>query len=63
MNYRYRYKVTDGDFDQLIDDLAAGRLGRRGAARMARWPGSARRSAPTGGPAPATLAQSEVDAR
>ena len=26
VNYRYRYKVTNADFDQLVDDLAAGRL-------------------------------------
>ena len=26
VNYRFRYKVTNGDFDQLIDDLRAGRL-------------------------------------
>ena len=26
VNYRYRYKVTDADFDQLVDDLAAGTL-------------------------------------
>ena len=27
VNYRYRYRVTDGGFDALVDDLAAGRLG------------------------------------
>ena len=26
VNYRYRYKVTNADFDQLVDDLAAGKL-------------------------------------
>jgi NADH-quinone oxidoreductase subunit E len=26
VNYRYRYKVTDEGFDQLVDDLRAGRL-------------------------------------
>ncbi|MEI7547639.1 MAG: NAD(P)H-dependent oxidoreductase subunit E [Actinomycetota bacterium] len=26
VNYRYRFKVTTADFDQLLDDLAAGRL-------------------------------------
>jgi len=26
VNYRYRYKVTDDDFDQLVDALSAGRL-------------------------------------
>ena len=26
VNYRYRYKVTDDDFDRLVDDLRAGRL-------------------------------------
>lgn len=26
VNYRYRYQVTSGDFDQMIDDLRAGRL-------------------------------------
>lgn len=27
VNYRYRFRVTDEDFDRLIDDLRAGRLG------------------------------------
>lgn len=26
VNYRHRFRVTNADFDQLIDDLAAGRL-------------------------------------
>ncbi len=26
VNYRYRYRVSDRDFDQLVDDLRAGRL-------------------------------------
>ncbi|HZI45941.1 MAG TPA: NAD(P)H-dependent oxidoreductase subunit E [Ilumatobacter sp.] len=26
VNYRHRYRVTNGDFDQLVDDLRAGRL-------------------------------------
>src|SRR4051794_28971842 len=26
VNYRYRYRVTNDDFDRLVDDLAAGRL-------------------------------------
>jgi NADH-quinone oxidoreductase subunit E len=26
VNHRYRYTVTDADFDQLVDDLRAGRL-------------------------------------
>ncbi len=26
VNYRYRYRVTDDDFDALVDDLRAGRL-------------------------------------
>ena len=26
VNYRYRYRVTNDDFDQLVDDLRAGRL-------------------------------------
>ena len=26
VNYRYRYKVTDDDFDQLVDALSAGQL-------------------------------------
>ena len=26
VNYRYRYRVTTDDFDQMIDDLRAGRL-------------------------------------
>lgn len=28
VNYRYRYRVTNEQFDQLVDDLAAGRLER-----------------------------------
>ena len=27
VNYRYRHRVTNDDFDQLVDDLRAGRLG------------------------------------
>src|SRR5215207_4732676 len=27
VNYRFRYKVTHDDFDRLVDDLRAGRLG------------------------------------
>lgn len=27
VNYRYRYRVDHGDFDQMIEDLRAGRLG------------------------------------
>ena len=26
VNYRFRYRVSNDDFDQLVDDLAAGRL-------------------------------------
>ena len=26
VNYRFRYKVTNGDFDTLIDDLKSGKL-------------------------------------
>jgi NADH-quinone oxidoreductase subunit E len=26
VNYRFRYKVSNDDFDQLVDDLSAGRL-------------------------------------
>ena len=26
VNYRHRYRVTNADFDQLVDDLRAGRL-------------------------------------
>jgi len=26
VNYRFRYKVSDADFDRLVDDLRAGRL-------------------------------------
>jgi NADH-quinone oxidoreductase subunit E len=26
VNYRYRYRVTDAQFDQLVDDLQSGRL-------------------------------------
>ena len=26
VNYRFRYKVSDADFDQLVEDLRAGRL-------------------------------------
>jgi NADH-quinone oxidoreductase subunit E len=62
VNYRYRYRVTDGDFDRLVDDLAAGRLddeipphGTLARVRQKvppdRWAGTGR------------LAQAEVDAR
>src|SRR4051794_35101419 len=27
VNYRYRHRVSTGDFDRLVDDLRAGRLG------------------------------------
>jgi NADH-quinone oxidoreductase subunit E len=27
VNYRYRYKVTNAQFDELVDDLTAGKLG------------------------------------
>ena len=62
VNYRYRYKVTDEGFDQLVDDLAAGRLGDEvpphGTLGRVRQKVSADRWAGTG-----EQAQSEVDAR
>ena len=62
VNYRYRYKVTNGDFDQLIDDLRAGRLDDEvpphGTLARVRQRVPADRWAGTG-----NLAQAEVDAR
>jgi NADH-quinone oxidoreductase subunit E len=62
VNYRYRYGVTDADFDQLVDDLGSGRLddeipphGTLARVRQKvapdRWSGAG------------NLAQAEVDAR
>ena len=62
VNYRYRTKVTNADFDRLIDDLAAGRLGGEipphGTLARIRQKVAADRWAGTG-----NLAQAEVDAR
>jgi NADH-quinone oxidoreductase subunit E len=62
VNYRYRYRVTDADFDGLIDDLAAGRLDEEipphGTLARVRQRVSPDRWAGTG-----NLAQAEVDAR
>ncbi len=62
VNYRYRYRVTDAQFDELIDDLAAGRLDDEvpphGTLARVRQKVSADRWAGTG-----NLAQAEVDAR
>jgi hypothetical protein len=52
VNYRFRYKVTSDDFDQLVDDLRADRWQRR-SRPTARWPASVRRWPPTAGRAPA----------
>jgi NADH-quinone oxidoreductase subunit E len=62
VNYRFRYKVANGDFDQLIDDLRAGRLDDEvpphGTLARVRQRVPADRWAGTG-----NLAQAEVDAR
>ena len=62
VNYRFRYKVSNGDFDQLIDDLRAGRLDDEvpphGTLARFRQRVPADRWAGTG-----NLAQAEVDAR
>ena len=62
VNYRYRYKVSPEGFDQLVDDLAAGRLADEvpphGTLGRVRQKVSADRWAGTG-----ERAQSEVDAR
>jgi NADH-quinone oxidoreductase subunit E len=62
VNYRFRYKVSNGDFDQLIDDLRAGRLDDEvpphGTLARIRQHVPADRWAGTG-----NLAQAEVDAR
>jgi NADH-quinone oxidoreductase subunit E len=62
VNYRYRYRVTDGDFDALIDDLAAGRLDEEvpphGTLARVRQRVAPDRWAGTG-----NLAQAEADAR
>ena len=61
VNYRFRYRVTDDDFDQLVGDLRAGRLtdeipphgtlGRTRQETPANWAGTG------------AAAQAEVDAR
>jgi NADH-quinone oxidoreductase subunit E len=62
VNYRFRYRVSNGDFDQLIDDLRAGRLDDEvpphGTLARVRQRVPADRWAGTG-----NLAQAEVDAR
>ena len=62
VNDRFRYKVSNGDFDQLIDDLRAGRLDDEvpphGTLARVRQRVPADRWAGTG-----NLAQAEVDAR
>jgi len=61
VNYRYRYKVTDAQFDQLIDDLSDGKLGDEFPAHgtLARTrQRTSERWAGTG-----TEAQAKVDAR
>jgi NADH-quinone oxidoreductase subunit E len=61
VNYRYRYKVTNEGFDQLVDDLRAGRLDaevpRHGTLARVRQT-TTERWAGTG-----TEAQAKVDAR
>jgi NADH-quinone oxidoreductase subunit E len=62
VNYRYRYKVSNEDLDQLLDDLRAGRLDGEvpphGTLARVRQRVPAGRWAGTG-----ELAQAEVDAR
>jgi len=62
VNYRYRYQVTPEAFDQMIDDLAAGRLEREvppfGTLARTRQHVTADRWAGTG-----TEAQRQIDAR
>ena len=62
VNYRYRYKVTHADFDQLIDDLRAGRLADEipphGTLARVR-----QQHRPTAGPAPASPRRRRSDAR
>jgi NADH-quinone oxidoreductase subunit E len=62
VNYRYRYRVTNGDFDALVDDLRVGTLEGEipphGTLARVRQKVAAERWAGTG-----ELAQSEVDAR
>ena len=62
VNYRFRYKVTPDDFDQLVDDLRADRLSEEipphGTLARVRQKVPADRWAGTG-----TAAQAKVDAR
>jgi NADH-quinone oxidoreductase subunit E len=62
VNYRFRYKVTPDDFDQLVDDLRADRLSEEipphGTLARIRQKVPADRWAGTG-----TAAQAQVDAR
>jgi NADH-quinone oxidoreductase subunit E len=62
VNYRYRYRVTDAGFDQLVEDLRAGTLGQEipphGTLARVRQKVAADRWANTG-----IVAQQEVDAR
>jgi NADH-quinone oxidoreductase subunit E len=62
VNYRFRYKVTNDDFDRLVDDLAAGRLSDEipphGTLARIRQKVAADRWAGTG-----AEAQAKVDAR
>jgi NADH-quinone oxidoreductase subunit E len=62
VNYRYRYRVSNGDFDELLDDLSAGRLDDEvpphGTLARVRQRVSPDRWAGTG-----IAAQAEVDAR
>jgi NADH-quinone oxidoreductase subunit E len=62
VNYRFRYKVSDADFDQLVEDLRAGRLDDEipphGTLARVRQRVAADRWAGTG-----AAAQAEVDAR
>ena len=48
VNYRYRYRVTTDDFDELVDDLRSGRSTAR-SRRTARSAQSSARSRPTFG--------------
>ena len=63
VNYRYRYKVTDGRPRPADRRPPRRPPRRRDPARTARWPASASRSPPTAGPAPAPPPKPKVDAR
>ncbi|MEX2627839.1 MAG: NAD(P)H-dependent oxidoreductase subunit E [Ilumatobacteraceae bacterium] len=61
VNYRFRYKVTDDDLDQLVDDLSAGRLD--GAIPPHGTLARVRQRTPQNWADTGRTAQAEVDAR